>query len=232
MVLPNQADLPAVAGGLGKVVVGPAAKAVGDLNRITLDPLNLGLDETKLKGNLSVENFAAPAIRFNLKVDAIDADRYLPPAKDGDAQPAATPGAAAMLVPVDTLRGLDVDGVLEVGRLKQSSGAAVYDRWLTEHARGFDVEVADVTEELSALGIAGPRSRALLEAASGRSLDALRFMRATAVEIGRVPCTVLRVSYTGELGYELYCRPHHLRALYQCLMTAPDAEAPGLIAGC
>jgi len=103
----------------------------GSTNRIDLKSLSARLDQTTLNGNLGVTNFSAPAIHFNLAADAIDADRYLPPtkAKQGhyevarepaSARRSATPGAAASEVtklPLDTLRGLNVDGKTRIGKL-------------------------------------------------------------------------------------------------------------------
>jgi AsmA protein len=89
-----------------------------------LDPIDVTLDDTKLAGNVAVGSFDAklPSVKFALVVDAIDADRYLPPAsQEGGTPTAASPGAAATQgarLPVETLRALDVDGSLKVGRLK------------------------------------------------------------------------------------------------------------------
>ncbi|MEM7255274.1 MAG: AsmA family protein, partial [Pseudomonadota bacterium] len=91
----------------------------GSANSVNLSPLNLTLDQTKLTGRLGVANFARAALRFDLKVDGIDADRYLPPA--GAPAEAGSPGAAAgeaAKIPVDTLRSLDIDGKATIGKLK------------------------------------------------------------------------------------------------------------------
>ena len=95
----------------------------GSPQALSLDPVAIVLDDTRLAGNLGVGGFdrTLPAVTFALEVDRMDADRYLPPAKDGEAPPAATPGAAATQgagLPVDTLRALDVDGTLKVGEFK------------------------------------------------------------------------------------------------------------------
>lgn len=86
----------------------------GNAQALNLDPLKVVLDDSTLQGNLSVGS----AIRFDLGLDSIDADRYLPPAGEGDA---ATPGAAAGgagELPMEPLRALDVDGQLKIGKLK------------------------------------------------------------------------------------------------------------------
>lgn len=95
----------------------------GTTDQVSFKNLSLKLDDTTVQGDLSAANFKAPmpAVRFALAVDGINADRYLPPKPAGEAQPAATPGAAAGAgagLPMDTLRALDVDGNLTIGQLK------------------------------------------------------------------------------------------------------------------
>jgi AsmA protein len=52
----------------------------------TLDDVVLALDETKMKGSFTLQGFEKPTYRFALDVDAVDADRYLPPkARDASA---------------------------------------------------------------------------------------------------------------------------------------------------
>ena len=92
----------------------------GSANHVELKGIDLALDQSKLAGSLSVKDFAKPAIRFGLELDAIDADRYLPPPSD-EPPPAGTPGAAAggaAQLPLEPLRALDIDGTLKIGKLK------------------------------------------------------------------------------------------------------------------
>ena len=73
----------------------------------------LQLDDTTAKGMLGVADFAAKALRFDLNVDRINADRYLPPPLEKPAQrPPKEPPAE---IPVDMLRKLNARGQLRVG---------------------------------------------------------------------------------------------------------------------
>ncbi len=91
--------------------------------------LKAQLDDTTLTGEAAVSRFAAPTIRFDLLVDAIDIDRYLPPPQEGEAKPRAkgpgTPGGAAAQgaaeLPLDTLRSLDILGTARIGKLKAAN---------------------------------------------------------------------------------------------------------------
>ena len=86
---------------------------------VSLSDIQLKLDDSTIKGQLKVANFAKPAIRFGLHLDQIDVDRYLPPQTEAaPAPPTAAAAAGTQLIPVDTLRALDVDGEVTIKQLK------------------------------------------------------------------------------------------------------------------
>jgi AsmA protein len=87
-------------------------KLAATASSFTLNDVVVGLDDTTARGSLGVADFETTAIRMNLDVDRIDADRYLAPEeKSADAAAAE----AATEIPVDTLRDLDVEGRLRIG---------------------------------------------------------------------------------------------------------------------
>jgi len=93
----------------------------GSRDHVEFKGLDLSLDQSKLTGTINVRNFAKPSIRFGLNLDAIDADRYLPPPAEAPPPAAATPGAGAVAaaeLPLEMLRALDIDGTLKIGKLK------------------------------------------------------------------------------------------------------------------
>lgn len=78
-----------------------------------LGDIQLQLDDTTAKGMLGVADFASKALRFDLSVDRIDADRYLaPPVETPAAQPGDEPPTP---IPVETLRNLNARGQLQIG---------------------------------------------------------------------------------------------------------------------
>jgi len=88
---------------------------------VSLSDIQLKLDDSTVKGDVKVANFAKPAIRFGLHLDQIDVDRYLPPQSDQPPVPPTTAAAAgAQMIPVETLRALDVEGELTIDQLKAS----------------------------------------------------------------------------------------------------------------
>ncbi|MCG8324252.1 MAG: AsmA family protein, partial [Thiotrichales bacterium] len=102
----------------------------GSASSIAFKELSLGLDDTQVKGDASVVNFARPAITFGFGVNQINMDRYMPPAaapaprqkkKKGKPVTPETAGTAAAQLPIETLRGLDIDGKLLIGSLVYSN---------------------------------------------------------------------------------------------------------------
>ena len=109
--------------------------------------------------------------------------------------------------------GIEAD--LTVTRLGETSflvvtGAAVQTRdlaWLREHIPAeARCSVVDITSGLPMLGLMGPRSRALLERLSGEDLSNAAFPFGTSreLEIGYARVRASRITYVGELGWELY----------------------------
>lgn len=110
-------------------------------------------------------------------------------------------------------------------------GVALYQRWMEIHASGFEVRIENVTDQFAAIGIAGPNSRALLNALSDSAFDDFPFMTSKQVEIGRVRCKALRVSYSGELGWELHCPMLNQKTLFDALMTEGRTHGLTLMGG-
>lgn len=95
----------------------------GTADSLALENLVITLDDTSIKGFTRVKQFKNPAIVFNLAIDAIDVDRYVAPKKEKAASspiatPAAAVAAAATLIPVETIRGLNLAGDLSIAQLK------------------------------------------------------------------------------------------------------------------
>ena len=105
--------------------------------------------------------------------------------------------------------------------------------WLRRQARrrGAAVRVDDVTGQLSTYALWGPRSRDILRAVTGADLsnDAFPFMTAKEIAVGDVPVRALRVTFTGELGWELYAPSEYGLALWKTVWDA--GQQHGLVAG-
>lgn len=88
-------------------------------DRVALDKLSVRLDDSEIRGKASLGLGAKPAYRFDLALNQIDVDRYLPPAAPEQAAKATPARAAAPIaLPIGLLRGLDVQGRFALGKLK------------------------------------------------------------------------------------------------------------------
>ena len=85
--------------------------------------------------------------------------------------------------------------------------------------------VTDVTAGIAMLGLMGPKSRALLSSVSGADLsnEAHPFGWSREIEIGYAQVRASRITYVGELGYELYVSAEHVLDVFERLMEAGPA---------
>ncbi len=82
------------------------------------------------------------------------------------------------------------------------------------------VTVENVSDKLTGFQIAGPKAREVLAACTRSDVSTMKFMDVRHMTVGMVDCVVQRVSYTGDLGYEIYCDPMAQRALWRKLWEA------------
>ena len=85
-------------------------------------------------------------------------------------------------------------------------------------------QLTDVTSGLAVLSVMGPESRALLSRVTGADLsnEAFPFGTAQQIEIGYAPLRALRVTYVGELGWELYVPSEFACGVFDTIMTAGE----------
>jgi len=113
--LPKTADENALAS------VKLSSKLVGDLNNVSVNPLSIQLDDSSLTGHVKINNFKKPALRYELSLDDIDLDRYLPPATKKTTASAPSKQVAQTPLPLELLRALDVKGKITINKLKLSN---------------------------------------------------------------------------------------------------------------
>jgi aminomethyltransferase len=95
-------------------------------------------------------------------------------------------------------------------------------RWFRLNGRGLDAHVEDVSEDLAAIALQGPLTRAVLEAATGETWADLGYYQRRGTQIGGVAVDVSRTGYTGDLGYELWMDSHEAVSVWDRLMSAGE----------
>jgi dimethylglycine dehydrogenase len=94
--------------------------------------------------------------------------------------------------------------------------------WFEQQLAGRNVRIVNRSDELSAISVAGPASRELMSLAASGDVDreSMPFMSVRFMDIGIAPCLVGRISFTGELGFEIYVPAVHAPAVYDHLLAA------------
>lgn len=89
------------------------------------------------------------------------------------------------------------------------------------------------TVDTCGYNVAGPKSRELLQRLTNADLSTpeFRFMRSKQIEVAGVKCVAIRVSFTGDLGWELHCAQSDQVQLYTALLQAADDVGGGPVGG-
>jgi aminomethyltransferase len=93
-------------------------------------------------------------------------------------------------------------------------------RWLHQNAFGLKVGIEDVSEQLGALALQGPLSRAVLNAVAEHSVERLKYFRLMSTRIGGVGVQISRTGYTGDLGYEIWVPAANALPVWDALIRA------------
>jgi glycine cleavage system aminomethyltransferase T/glycine/D-amino acid oxidase-like deaminating enzyme len=127
--------------------------------------------------------------------------------------------------------GIECD--LTVGRLSNDeyyvvtgTGFATHDfDWISRSIpEGLDARLIDVTSAYAVLSVMGPRSREVLQTLTEHDLGnaAFRFGRLRRIALAGAPVLALRVTYVGELGFELHVPVEFAASVYDALMPAGE----------
>ena len=78
--------------------------------------------------------------------------------------------------------------------------------WFEQHIGDKNVHVRNRSDELTTIAVAGPASRELMSKVASSDFESAStpFMSVRTMDVGLTPCHVARLSFTGELGYEIY----------------------------
>jgi dimethylglycine dehydrogenase len=108
-----------------------------------------------------------------------------------------------------------------------------YRRWFERHAPPPGVTVRPCAMEYVGLSVAGPRSRGLLQSLVREDLSsaAFPFLSFRALDVGMIPTFVGRITFTGDLGYEIWVTTEYQRALYDLLAGAGSEHGLKLFGG-
>ncbi len=105
-------------------------------------------------------------------------------------------------------------------QLTASYGAQeIHHRWFLKNVSD-GVRVDNISDRRTGFQIAGPKARDVLVACTRADVSSINFLDVRQMVVGQVNCIVQRVSYTGDLGYEIFCDPMDQRQLWATLWAA------------
>ena len=171
---------------------------------------SLGLFETSIYGKFSVRGPGAGEW-----LDRVMANRM--PGEDGRIVLTPMLNEAGRIIGDFSVTRIGPQEYLLVGA---GSTERFHLRWWERLLPASGVELESMMTRLAGFAIAGPRARDLLARLADRDVsnDALPFFTGCRMQVGPAPdVIVLRVSYSGELGYELYLPPEHQIPLFLAL---------------
>ncbi len=108
-----------------------------------------------------------------------------------------------------------------------SSAQRYHMRWFEQHLpKDGSVAIHRFDQTMVGLSIAGPNSRAVLEQLVDADVSnaAFRFMDCREMDVAGAPCIVNRITYAGDLGYEIWMAPAYQRRVYEGIKGAGEAH--------
>ncbi|MEM7596731.1 MAG: FAD-dependent oxidoreductase [Pseudomonadota bacterium] len=101
--------------------------------------------------------------------------------------------------------------------------------WLRRHSTGFEVTLTDSTERYAVLGLMGPDAAQIVSECGAAELTELGYFKVGPAHIAGKHVRAARMSYVGEMGWEITCLSENAPAIYAAL-TARGAQVAGLFA--
>jgi glycine cleavage system T protein (aminomethyltransferase) len=99
---------------------------------------------------------------------------------------------------------------------------------IVDQKGGVNVRLRDISDETALIAVQGPKAEALVAALTSLGLALLPYYHFAPGKVAGVQCFVSRTGYTGEDGFELYCRAEDAETLWPALVGAGRGEPCGL----
>ncbi len=172
-------------------------------------------------GAIEIANFAKHSIK------GPDASKFLDYIMAGNMPKPGRLTLSPMLTAKGKLYGdLTVACLEDDEYLILGSGAAqeMHRRWFEQHLDGYDVSYRNESSQWHGIALSGPNSRELLSRISREDVSAevLKFRDIRRTFVAGVPAILSRLSFSGELGYEIYVAPEYQIKLYDAITESGE----------
>lgn len=92
--------------------------------------------------------------------------------------------------------------------------------WLCKNTFGFDVIVKNINIEHTTAALQGPYSKKILSKLTDADLDGIKYYHFIESKVAGIECTIARMGYTGEFGFEIHCNPQYAERIWDSIMEA------------
>ncbi len=100
--------------------------------------------------------------------------------------------------------------------------------YVVSHKGGANVRLKNISPDVGLLALQGPRAQAVLQPVATADLDHVGYYKFTTAQVAGRDCFVSRTGYTGEDGFEIYCRAHDTATIWDALTGDGKAAPIGL----
>ncbi|SCY38310.1 glycine cleavage system aminomethyltransferase GcvT [Alkaliphilus peptidifermentans] len=97
--------------------------------------------------------------------------------------------------------------------------------WMKDNKRNYDVELNNISEEISEIAIQGPKAEEVLQKLTNEDLSRIGFFYCKQnIDVAGAKCLISRTGYTGEDGFEIYLNHQDAEKVWKQLMEAGEKE--------
>ncbi|MFQ4202275.1 glycine cleavage system protein T, partial [Clostridioides difficile] len=87
--------------------------------------------------------------------------------------------------------------------------------WIIKQSEGYNVDIKNISSEVSQLAIQGPKAEEILQKITDIDLNSIKFYKSIpSTKVCGCPCLVSRTGYTGEDGFEIYCKNKYVEIIW------------------
>ena len=97
--------------------------------------------------------------------------------------------------------------------------------WIQKNSEGYEVNINNISHEISQLAIQGPKSEEILQKLTDEDLSEIKFFNFKSdIRVCNKPCIISRTGYTGEDGFEIYCKNEYAKNIWNEILEVGKEE--------
>lgn len=94
--------------------------------------------------------------------------------------------------------------------------------WIIENKSGYNIDVKNISNEISELALQGPKSQEILEKMTEYNLDNMKYYHFDKINLDGVDCLISRSGYTGEDGFEIFLKNDYAQSMWEKVLAVGE----------